>query len=65
MASVAADGKDGDGLNLKKLGYFFQVLMLYLQKSPNNNMISSMGLIKALSNNLSSELTYNGRILVT
>ena len=29
-----ADGKDGNGLKLGKLGQIFQVLMLYLQKSP-------------------------------
>ena len=29
----ATDGKDGHGLKLEKVGQFFQVLMLWLQKS--------------------------------
>ena len=34
LLSVATDGKDGNGLKLKKIGSLFQVLIPWLQKSP-------------------------------
>ena len=30
LSTVATDGKDGNGLNLEKIGHFFEVLKLFL-----------------------------------